>query len=316
MTFAFYNVENLFDVNDDPRTRDNDYTPSGAYHWDREKYHAKIDSLAKVIEDLGPDGILPAFIGFTEVENYKVLRELLDHPRLAHEPYEIIHAESRDQRGIDVAFAYSSLAFKKEISKMICIDSFAKKQLHSRDIMYIKGQIPTGEDLHIFVNHWPSRRDGDEKTRYKRSAAAQTLEAEIKGILTLDKDALIVICGDFNDQPEDYTLKRILKAMKKTRGAGQLMNLAWAQSKLNIGTVQHENVWYMFDQFIVSHSLFPRIKSKKMHILRNDKTIYKSPKTGKEYPNRTYVGSRYTGGVSDHLPVWIEIKELKKDPTN
>ena len=308
MVFAFYNVENLFDVDDDKLTRDGDFTPDGALRWDLEKYHTKLRKLSEVIEQLGPDGILPAFIGFTEVENYKVLKDLLSEPALSHEPYKIIHAESKDQRGIDVAFAYSEMAFELEQYKLINIDRFSKKKLHSRDILYIKGKIPSGEDLHIFVNHWPSRRDGNKLTRYKRSAAAETLDAEVKGIQTMDKNAMIVICGDFNDEPDDYTLKNIVRAYKKTRGPGQLMNLGWHHWKQKRGTVKHEERWYLFDQFIVSHSLVPKVVGKKMHMLYNEQTIYVSEKTGKHYPNRTFVGPRYTAGVSDHLPIWMELK--------
>ena len=129
---------------------------------------------------------------------------------------------------------------------------------------------------------------------------------EINGILSLDKEANIVICGDFNDEPSDYTLKNILRGYKKSKGHGQLQNLAWAHTKQKRGTVKHEEKWYMFDQILVSHSLVHRVVGKKMHILTNEDTLYTSPKTGKIYPNRTFVGPRYTGGVSDHLPVWME----------
>ena len=295
------------DIHDNPNKRDNDFTPNGRYAWSKERYEKKLHDLADVISNYNGSKT-PDMLGLCEVENYQVVLDLINQPQLRDEEYQIIHAESDDQRGIDICFIYKKKSFNYSTHKLINIDRHARNKLHSRDIMVIKGSLPNGSELFIMINHWPSRYDGEKLTRYKRAAAAQTLMEEINGIYTLEENPKIIICGDFNDDPPSYSLNRILKAGKKAKHPGQLVNLAWKEFEQKNGTILHDEHWYMFDQFVVSYSMYKRVVDHEMHIVKTDKTIYHSRKNNNTKPNRTFLRETYTGGVSDHLPVWISFE--------
>lgn len=311
MTFAFYNVENLFDTSDDPDKKDTAFTPNGELRWDERKYQRKIESIAKVIEGMSHHGILPAFIGFCEVENQQVLEELVKHPRLSREGYEIIHEESRDVRGIDVALAYSPSVFEVTSYKMHNFEERTGKVFFARDIMQVTGKIPNGETLHVFVNHWSSRRAGPKETEFKRLAAAETLREQIDLIKAEDADAKILIIGDFNDGPNNRSLKTVLKAGQLDQG-GDLVNLSWPLFKKGYGTCKHEHKWYFFDQIIVSNSLLQphgvNVRKDKMYIYQEGEVLFRLKGGKRTTPNRTFVGGEYKGGVSDHLPVYVRLK--------
>lgn len=305
MDFLFYNVENLMDIYDNPRKRDNDFTPNGRRKWTVKRYQKKINDLAQVISNYRGLGIPPDFIALCEIENIKVVEDLINEKGLNDTDYKIIHAESDDQRGIDICFIYKESSFTYESHKLISIDRHSRNKLHSRDIMSIKGHLPNKSEINILINHWPSRSDGEKLTRYKRAAAAKTVKEEVEGIFALDENAKIIICGDFNDDAPSFSLNNILKAGNKSARSTQLVNLGWDLFNDKKGTILHDNTWYLFDQFIVSHSLANRVVDKKINIVENQETLYFSSKNGKSKPNRTYLGQKYTGGVSDHLPVWI-----------
>lgn len=293
------------DVHNNPDKRDDDFTPEGKYRWTTQRYQKKLKDLAEVLSSYRGNYATPDFIGLCEVENYQVVEDLISQPTLHRENYQIIHAESDDQRGIDLCFLYKKKSFTYQSHKLVSIDRHSRNQLFSRDIMMVKGKLPNGSELHIFINHWPSRHDGEKLTRYKRAAAARTIREEIRGIYALEEKPKIIICGDFNDDPPSFSLNNILKAGKKANNYGQLINLAWEKYEKKQGTVYHDNRWYMFDQFIVSFAMYQRIVDHGFHLVKNEHTIYLSRKDQSPKPNRTFYGDRYTGGVSDHLPVWI-----------
>jgi endonuclease/exonuclease/phosphatase family metal-dependent hydrolase len=305
MKVVFYNVENLFDTSDDPKTRDDDFTPHGAYEWDDQRYYEKIEKIAEVLTAVG-DGSFPAFIGLVEVENYKVVEDLISHRDFDHIPYKIIHAESRDQRGIDNALIYNEALFEAHEWRWLSIDAHAESDLFSRDILHVRGRLKNGPEMHIFVNHWPSRRAGQAETAHKRRAAALTLREAIDAIREKDPHAKILAMGDFNDTPADEGLKTIVQAGRDSKGPGELVNLGWQAHDRHKGTVRRDNEWHMFDQFVVSHDMLKNIRGKHMHIFDEDFVLFFGD-NHEAQPNRTYVGTRYTGGYSDHLPIWLEL---------
>ncbi|MCH2198618.1 MAG: endonuclease/exonuclease/phosphatase family protein [Flavobacteriales bacterium] len=311
-TVAFYNVENFFDVKNNPRKNDEAFTPHGEMKWDEYRYHDKIENLAEVIKGMGLRHTLPAFIGFAEVENRKVIEDLLEHRDLDHEEYGIVHAESRDVRGIDVALAYSKNAFEYDGHRMINFERLTGEEFNARDIMYVWGRMINGDKVHLFINHWPSRRAGKEKTEYKRLAAATALREEINNIQYKEPDARIIIMGDFNDQPHDASLRHVLKAGENGHGDQALVNLGWPISKRQWGSVSHEDEWFLFDMFIVTGNLLNKgalqVYKERMRLFDEGDTIYKMARSNKVKPNRTYVGRRYVGGYSDHLAVFMRIK--------
>lgn len=310
ITFAFYNVENFFDTADDPAKKDTSFTPKGEFKWDEAKYQQKIESISEVIEGMSYGGVLPAFIGFCEVENRKVLEELVAHPRLYREDYSILHVESRDVRGIDVALAYSPSVFKVVKHQMHNFEERTGAVFFARDILHVEGILPSGEYLHVFINHWSSRRAGPKETEFKRIAAARTLREQIDLLREEDPNVKVLIIGDFNDGPNDKSLKTILRAGK--RGQGDLVNLAWPHFTLGKGTCKHEHDWYMFDQIIVSENLLDpagvNVAKDKMYIYSKGDVLFRHKDGKSSTPNRTYVGTDYKGGYSDHLPVYVRLK--------
>jgi hypothetical protein len=309
-TVAFYNVENLFDVKDDPLTADHAFTPSGVLDWDLPKYWEKIEHLADVLFALAPNNELPSFVGLAEVENEKVVRDLINHRLLRTGNYRIVHAESIDSRGIDVAFLYNPAIFEHQGHQLLTIDRFAESSLHSRDIMHVWGIFPDGQKAHFFINHWPSRRNGQLETAYKRAAAAKTLDAALRENVRFESQDMAIVMGDFNDEPQDESLQQILNAQEDKVQSNPLINLAWRLKRAEKGTVSHKSDWYMFDQILVDRSSTETnrlgYKISKMEMYDDARVMFTS-KNGIKKPSRTYVGSNYKGGFSDHLAVYARI---------
>ncbi len=309
---VFYNVENLFDTEDDPATLDEDFTPEGKQQWTTERYQAKLGKISQVMDSLHK----PHFIGLAEVENKKVLEDLISTESLRTEDYGIIHKNSPDMRGIDVALLYKKQDFKILETNFIRVNfpDFIEKDYTSRDILYAKGKLSNGEILHIFVNHWPSRRGGLSQSEPKRLFVAQHVKKAVDDILYKDPKAMIVLMGDFNDEPDNSSIASVLGALPDTSAAldGLLYNCFYSQDKAKKGSYNFRGNWNMLDQFIVSGSL----KDPKAPLLVKNPTIhmYKwllyEAKDGPT-PNRTYGGPNYYGGYSDHLPVSIELKGIR-----
>ncbi|MDP4586845.1 MAG: hypothetical protein NWS86_01585, partial [Flavobacteriales bacterium] len=203
ITCAFYNVENLFDTFDEPGKIDEDYTPNGDLKWDQFRYQRKLDRIADVIFGMAKSAQLPAIIGLCEVENRMVLEDLINHPALKHVGYQIVHEETRDVRGIDVALLYQPELFAYVEHEQINFEVLTHSEFHARDILHIVGELPDGAELNVFVNHWPSRRAGKHDTEFKRVAAGTALRLAINKVQDKDEEALILVMGDFNDEPHD-----------------------------------------------------------------------------------------------------------------
>lgn len=298
-----YNVENLFDTNDDPQKRDEDFLPNGSNKWTNERYQKKLDSLGRVILDLNQDKA-PDVIGFEEVENLKVLEDLTSELSLRN--YKIVHEESPDFRGIDNALFYDDDKFdfiSMKSHKVKFDDDYV-----TRTILEVKLKHKFGEEFYFFVNHWPSRRGGQERSEPRRIAAAKVLDSRVEEILA-GSEANIVILGDFNDEPNNNSLINVLeaKSIKKYKELNaDLINLSFLEFERGYGSYNYRNDWNMLDQIIISKSLIDEYIENSFKIFKPKYLVNQKGKY-KDYPIRTYAGRKYLGGYSDHLPVSIKL---------
>ncbi len=301
----FYNVENLFDTENDSLTNDDEFTPNGDRHWTSRKLEQKIDQLAKVIVAAGT-WETPEIIGLCEVENLFVLEKLATHPLLLKSGYRIIHKNSPDRRGIDVALLYRKGLFFPENYSAIPILDEKGDTIATREILHVTGNFGNKNTFHLFVNHWPSRYGGLMETDANRKRAATHLKNTILAVQEKKPDATIICMGDFNDQPHNESLSETLGAGKRQSPEKQvLINLSWEWEELSVGTLKHQQEWNIFDQFIVSKNLLPDACAA---IFSSKFLLEKDPKYPGERPFRTFNGLQYHGGFSDHLPIMLEIK--------
>ena len=309
---VFYNVENLFDTNDDPDNfGDNEFAVTAKKEWSLDRYEKKLSDLSKVIASVN-NNELPDIIGLSEVENRKVIEDLINQNALSAEEYGIVHEESPDYRGIDVALLYKKMEFNYLTHKAIRVSLPEDEKYRTRDILYVKGLIAEKDTLHIFVNHWKSRYGGVNETEYKRVNAAKILRAQIDSIIDIDKNANIVCMGDFNDEPQNKSLNTTLLATnnKRPKNKYELFNTHYEKDLQNKGTYSYNYEWFMLDNIIVSQNLINNKKG--FHISEESGQIYKenwilyyNAKANMYVPNKTYGGKTYFGGYSDHLPIYI-----------
>jgi len=314
LRIMFYNVENFFDWIDDPHTSDDEFTPKGQMHWTQKRFSAKVNNLYKVIVAAG-DWEPPEIVSFAEVENRYVLNQLVSETPLLKYPYEIVHHDSPDQRGIDVALIYRFDRLYKISEKIFRIDYADHDIPGTRDILYCVFKINMKDTIHVFVNHWPSRSGGQLSSEKNRLYVASVLKSKTDSLFGLNQKPKIVILGDFNDQPDNKSLKEILEArlLEDIPRSGQLYNLSSCKSKKNsYGTHKYQGNWSILDQVIVSGDL---LHKNGIYLLPDAYKIFNLPfllEPDDKYlgskPYRTYSGYKYHGGFSDHLPVYIEIK--------
>ncbi len=308
----FYNVENLFDTYNDSLTNDDEFLPEGDRFWNNHKYYAKINNIYKVITAVGKWSP-PAIIGLCEIENRKVLNDIINNTPLVKHEYKIIHKESPDRRGIDVGILYREKLFtplKKEFIEINFPDNSNSK---TRDILYVKGIAKNIDTLHVFINHWPSRWGGQLESENKRLFVASVLKSKVDSILNINKNSNIILTGDFNDYPENKSLKAILNAQIKYDSIihENMYNLSYYLSKTKkIGTHKYQGAWGILDQFIVSGNLID--KDNKIFTSLNDIYIFNANfllEPDESYfgnmPKRTFIGYKYNGGFSDHLPTYL-----------
>lgn len=309
-TIGFYNLENLFDTIDDPNTLDDDFTPNGFKKWSMKRYKRKLYKLAKTISEIGDDAQLspPVLIGVAEVENKEVMNDLIGAEPLRNIDYGYVHYDSPDERGIDTALIYHKDYFEVLYSEPITLLIYEKdgRRDTTRDILYVKGLL-NKEEVHIFVNHWPSRRDGDEETSYKRVRAAETIKEFMDGIEVEIESPNYIVMGDFNDGPESDSIKSLMQT-------GKLYNPMEKLLTPERGSANYKRTWMLFDQIMVSHNFFNYEKGTHSFAHANifDEgflTEFKGKYKGAPY--RTYVGRKYIGGYSDHFPVYIQLKYNK-----
>ena len=282
----FWNLECFFDPFDDPATLDEEFTPQGRKHWTWKQFQSKRDGIARTIAATSSVfGTLPDLVGLAEVENRMVLRQLTEHSILERADYGIVHRDSPDARGIDVALLYRRKSFRVLEARNLKVES----DKPTRDILYVKGIFNRADTLHLFINHWPSKLGGEAVSGVRRAAAAQTLNRCVDSILNASEGAFILAMGDFNDTPD-----RISPLV--TRG---LHNLSDTLFRKGEGTIKYQGEWELIDQFFCTEKKMRMEIFSPAFLLEKDKGY-----TGTK-PRRTFTGPRNHGGLSDHLPILL-----------
>lgn len=305
----FWNLENYFDTFDDPATSDDEFTPFGDRFWSWKKFITKRNNIAKVIISAGEhdsDGSVnyPSLVGLAEVENRFVLDQLVRSTPLSLINYGIIHRDSPDERGIDVALLYRKSIFRPLTVDFIYVhlpDSTSKTRL----ILYVKGVFEDLDTIHVFVNHWPSKFGGEQASRPNRYAAAITLKNICDSLFKLNHKANILLMGDFNDTPDSEVLRELKN----------FENMSAPLFAKGEGTIKYMGKWELIDQFFVSYNLLNN--NEPIFCEKSAMRIFKPfflLEPDREYmgtkPKRCYIGPRYNGGISDHLPIILTIGEM------
>ncbi len=320
-TVAFYNVENLFDIKNDSLIFDDDRTPEGKDQWTQERYNQKLSNISKVLSEIGASTTRtsPDIIGICEVENRQVLEDLIHHPNLIHKNYGIVHYDSPDERGIDVALLYKKEAFLPVswASRRLLLFDEQEKRNYTRDQLVVSGLLDN-EEIYFIVNHWPSRSGGEARSRPNRLLAAKLNKRIIDSIQRLNFSAKIISMGDLNDDPTNDSLKKVLQTKRKKEDLeeGELFNPMERLFKKGIGSLAYRDQWNLFDQFFFTSNLVDlKVGTYQFWKAAVFNAPYLITKKGtyKGYPFRTYAGGSYTGGYSDHFPVYLYlIKEVKQ----
>ncbi|MDO6595629.1 endonuclease [Oceanihabitans sp. 2_MG-2023] len=306
-TIAFYNTENLFDIFDDEKKHDNDFLPRADKRWTAKRYKNKLRKLGYTISNIGrkENGKHPAIIGLAEVENAKVLQDLITSKHLENCNYNYVHYNSKDERGIDVALLYDATVFTVETSEKFALELYNDAGLpdYTRDILLVSGEL-AGNKIHVIVNHWSSRREGERETEHKRMAGSNKVGEIISNLKLNDPDAKILIIGDFNDDPSSTSIKRLVSGFDLFNPMGNLRSFTR-------GTSKHKRQWFLFDQIFVTKN-FLETSEKSLHLEKINifDADFLKVANGKYKgsPFRTYVGKRYQGGYSDHFPVYAVLR--------
>lgn len=311
---AFYNVENLYDTANDPQTDDDDFTPGGQYNWTKENYTAKLGQLAKALGRMGLNG--PDVFGLVEVENRLVVNELVKTAPLNARAYAVSHEDSRDERGVDAALVYDTRTWQF-VSQSKYTVTLPDRNDKTRDILFTELKSKrNGETVYFLVNHWPSRREGQLESEPNRLAAAKVLRSAVDQILRTDADANIVIMGDFNDDPDNTSMSKVLKASLQSMGVDEddLFNAIASQHlPSSRGSLEYNDRWNLFDQLIVSGNLLQR--DSKIQYMSGSANIF-DPEwmqvgfgRAKDNPKRFIFRDKVQkDGFSDHFPVFLKLK--------
>lgn len=308
---AFYNLENLFLPTRDTTINDIDFTPEGSYRYTFEIYHKKLKNLAEVLSQLGvnktPDGA--ALIGVAEVENLQVLQDLVKEEKIKDRNYKIVHFDSPDRRGIDVALFYNPKYFRVLDAQSLFVDLKENdRRIYTRDVLYVKGVL-LGDTTHVLVNHWPSRSGGEAASLWRRKAASQVNKDKIDEILAVNKDAKIIVMGDLNDDPISPSVVEVLNSTDKKNNLkfDELYNPWVSFYKKGLGTLGYNNSWNLFDQIIISSAYLANPTGWKYYDAEifNKKFIISQFGRYKGFPHRSYSGTTWLDGYSDHFPTII-----------
>ncbi|MBQ8222469.1 MAG: endonuclease [Bacteroidales bacterium] len=314
---AFWNLENFFDPFVDSTRVYNEFTEDGDQHWTLSRFYRKRNNIYKAILSLS-DGEPLGILGLCEIENAYVAKMIFQETPLKKHNYRIIHYEGDDRRGIDVAMVYSIDKLQLIESEAIKIRSPNNTIIKTRDILYAKFYDRNSDTLHCFVNHWTSRYGGEKETMYLRELNAKTLREKVDSLILVSKEIpKIVIMGDYNDTPFDNSIINVLRAKPEHRYSKNdtLINLFSDEKKLGFeGTLKHQYKWQTFDQIIISNALYKENKSlcynkKSASIFHADFLFVEDRPYGGKKLFRTYIGPKYQGGYSDHLPIYIDLSK-------
>lgn len=317
---AFWNVENLFDTIDDPAINDQEFLPTSKKAWTSERYNTKLKNTSHVILEMNK-GVGPDILGMAEVENRGVLVDLTTKTPMKKQKYGIVHYDSPDQRGIDVALIYKTKSFTVLSSNHVPVplprdenDTVAPRP--TRDILVVRGILNKKDTICILVNHWPSRMGGQEKSEEKRVAAAQTVQRICDSLRFLYPDGEILAMGDFNDEPTNRSLMMIGTKSYEPVLKEQVKifdNMMDSIKASGDGTHYYKKEKSCLDQILVT----PNFREKKTYYVTSAcifkpewifAEVYKGDGLS---PKRTWAGSRYIGGYSDHLPVFVTLQYRK-----
>lgn len=315
-TVAFYNLENLFDTIRNTEINDLEYTPEGKNSWTSKKYKKKLENLSRVISEIGTGDQQkesPTILGVSEIENRGVLEDLIKTTRLVNLGYGIVHFDSPDRRGIDVALLYKKKDYIVNSTSSIPLYIYDGngKRVYTRDQLLVSGYLD-GEEMHFIVNHWPSRSGGEKRSSPYREAAGALNKKIIDSLLTINPKAKVMTMGDLNDGPYNKSVKVALGAERKkenTKPSG-MFNPFEEMSKKGLGTLAYRDAWDLFDQIIMTGN-FLDTNDKDYSTYKYWKAgIYQKPymvqQTGqyKGYPLRN---ANNEVGFSDHFPVYVYI---------
>jgi len=298
-----------------------EFTPNSSKNYTTKVYKAKLANEAKVISEMGAQytKTAPAVVGLIEVENRQVIEDLVKQPALAKYDYGIIHYNSYDYRGIDVALIYQKRRFTptNSLKKELKVFGDDGKREYTRDILVVTGFLDN-EKVAFFMNHWPSRRGGEAISLPKRNAAAALLKQQMDSIRTADPTTKVFAMGDFNDDPVSASLKNYLKAVASPKDLSETtpyLNLMYPLYKKGIASLAYQDAPNLFDQIIVSKNLITDQVTKEYSVYKAEifAPAYLVNKEGnyKGYPFRSWDGDRFTGGYSDHFPAFVI---LQKEP--
>lgn len=327
-TLLFYNAENLFDTLNHPKFRDHERTPLGAFNWTSKKYGEKLEKISalfKQIPSLGKKG--PSLIGMCEVENATVLRDLANSTSIRTLNYGWIHHDSPDHRGIDVALLYKKddfLPVNFQARRLLLFDENGFRR-YTRDQLVVCGYLGQ-EEIALLILHWPSRSGGQQRTEGARIKAAELSRKIVDSLQRDSPDRKIIIMGDLNDNPNNKSVNVLAGTKRSQRNQhSALFNPLIKDYAQGMGTLAYRDQWSLFDQWLLSETFNSNQKGwryAQSGILILPQLIQKKGRY-KGYPFRTYVGTTYQGGYSDHLPIylclrWIELPEQyalrKPDP--
>jgi len=321
-TIAFYNLENLFDTINDVNKND-EASPMMELKSNRSRvYWDKIDKLGSVISQIGLDKAKtsPAIIGVAEVENLSVLEDLVKSKHLVKKRYGIIHYDSPDKRGIDVALLYQKRYFKPIHHEVFNPNIYSNnRKIYTRDQLLVSGYLDD-ELIHLIVNHWPSKRGGSKSIPFREKAAYQNTKIIAK-IRQQDPNAKILSVGDFNDDPIESSFKKVLKTQEKRKNLknGDIYNPYEEMFKRGLNTGAYRDNISLFDQILLSSSLVNKKNKKDFSsyklfraMIFNKRFLMQTKGQFKGYPLRSFSYGGYTGGYSDHFPVYVYLLKEKQ----
>lgn len=310
---VFYNVENFYDWMDDPTTNDEEFLPESSHRWTKYRFEDKANKLSKVFTTIG-ELEFPDIIGMAEVENAFVIKYLIQQTPMQKVPLGFVHSDSKDPRGIDACILYRTDKLKLVNKELIKVHQKNGNIQLTRDIVYASFQTKEKETLHVFVNHWSSRRGGELESQAKRNRIALLLRQKTDSLLKFNPSAKIIIIGDFNDEPYNASIAKILKAQMpgKEISTSDLYNLSSQFMKtFGTGTLKYRGKWSIFDQVIVSGALLGKngiSTCNQCAGVYNKQFLLAEDKTHMGYmPWRTFEGLKYSGGFSDHLPIYLNL---------
>ncbi|MFT6336942.1 MAG: putative extracellular nuclease [Halioglobus sp.] len=314
VSVGFYNLENLFDFERDTTIYDSEFTPWGKKAWTEEKYNEKQANMAYVISQMGLD-VTPAgvsILGVSEIENKRVLEDLVKQDAIKDRNYQIVHRDSPDRRGIDVGMLYNPLHFtflNVEMENMNYIFDDGDT-LRTREIMHVTGVLD-GDTTHVLINHWPSRSGGEKRSAPRRNKAAEKVKEIVDKLKSINPDVKVLVMGDFNDDPTSKSLKSVLRAkgkIKDVNSSSDMFNPMYDPYRRGLGSNAYRDNWSLFDQIIVSPGLLDKEDDGYFYYkaqIFNKKYLIQRSGQYKGYPFRTFSGDKYQAGYSDHFPVVV-----------